>query len=311
MSEDASDGRRGPTGDLDDDGGGDDPEATARTSAGTDAPGGSDDSGGIDDPRVAEGMFDEGGAGSALAHLYRGEIHRMKAWRERLDRTTNWAVIVMAAVLTWAFSSENNPHYVILVGAAAISVFLVIESRRYRGYDIWRSRVRVLQENVFAYALDRDVGLTDPSWREKLSRDYVRPTMKLSFQAAVAHRLRRVYLPLFALLLFAWVIRVTSFSVDAWPESAAIGMIPGLAVSAVVAATALLVALVAARPRSWKGELHEADPDAWDRHRPFEEVSDIGYPVRHLRRGRPGAPGSEPDPQGGTTEDESPEDSER
>jgi hypothetical protein len=135
--------------------------------------------------------------------------------------------------------------------------------------------------------------------------------MKLSFEEAVAHRLRRVYLPLFALLLFAWVIRITSFSVDAWPESAAIGMIPGLVVSSVVASTALLVAFVAARPRSWKGELHEVDLDAWDRHRPFEEVSDLDYPVRHLRRGRPGAPGSEPGPKGETTEDEPPGDSER
>ena len=265
----------------------------------------------LDDPRVAEGMFDDGSAGSALAHLYRGEIHRMKAWRERLDRTTNWAVIVMAAVLTWAFSSEGNPHYLILVGAAAISVFLVIESRRYRGYDIWRTRVRLLQENVFAYALDRDVGLSDPAWREKLSRDYVRPTMKLSFEEAVAHRLRRVYLPLFALLLFAWVIRVTAFSVDAWPESAAIGWIPGLAVSVTVAATALLVVFVAVRPRSWKGELHEVDPGAWDRHREFEEVSDWVYPIQRLRGGRTGFSDRESNPSDTSAADESGSDSER
>ena len=220
----------------------------------------------LDDPRVAAGMFDEDGAGSALAHLYRGEIHRMKSWRERLDRTTNWAVIVMAAVLTWAFSSEANPHYVILVGMGAVSTFLIIETRRYRGYDIWRTRVRLLQENVFAYALDRDGGLGDPEWREMLSDDYRRPTMKLSFEEAVAHRLRRVYLPLFALLLVAWLVRITAFSTRSWPASAAIGRIPGVTVSGVVAVTMLVVALVAVRPRAWKGELHDEEADAWNRH---------------------------------------------
>jgi len=220
-----------------------------------------------DDPWVAEGMFEGESAGSALAHLYRGEIHRMKSWRERLDRTTNWAVVVMAAVLTWAFSSETNPHYIILVGMAAVSAFLVIEARRYRGYDIWRTRVRLLQENVFAVALDRDRGLADPEWREKLSIDYVRPTMKLTFEEAVAHRLRRVYLPLFLLLLVAWLVRITAFSTRAWPASAAIGRIPGLAVSSGVAVVTLLVIFVTVRPRTWKGELLEEDAESWDRHR--------------------------------------------
>lgn len=256
------------------------------------------------DPRVAEGMFDGDGAGSALAHLYRGEIHRMRFWRERLDKTTNWSVLVMAAILTWAFSSDENPHYIILVGMAAISVFLVIESRRYRGYDIWRSRVRVLQENVFAYALDRDVGPVDPAWREKLSRDYVRPTMKLSFEEAVAHRLRRVYLPLFFLLLFAWLVRITAFSVDSWPESAAIGGIPGTAVSAVVATTTLFLLFVAARPRAWKGELHEADPDAWKRHREFREVSGLVYPIERFRDIRSESSGREPATPDRTAEDD-------
>jgi uncharacterized membrane protein len=264
MGEDTTDGRDGSV---------EEPGAAAEANGGggdrqtTDPVEGVDDRRAIDDPRVAEGMFDEDGAGSALAHLYRGEIHRMKSWRERLDRTTNWAVIVMAAVLTWAFSSETNPHYVVLVGMAAVSLFLVVEGRRYRGYDMWRTRVRLLQENVFAYALDRSQGLADPAWREKLSRDYHRPTMKLSFEEAVAHRLRRVYLPLFFLLLSAWLVRITAFSSRSWPESAAIGRIHGMAVSVTVAGAMLLLAFVAVRPRRWKGELLEVDADAWNRHR--------------------------------------------
>lgn len=101
-----------------------------------------DDSSAVDatDPErreVGEGLLDEEmGPSSAMAHLYRGEIHRMKFWRERLDRTTRWAVIVVAALITWAFASPDNPHYVLLVGVVTLGIFLTMEARRYRGYEI-------------------------------------------------------------------------------------------------------------------------------------------------------------------------------
>jgi uncharacterized membrane protein len=207
---------------------------------------------------IGEGLLDEEmGPSSAMAHLYRGEIHRMKLWRERLDRTTNWAVIVMAAIITWAFSSPNNPHYILLIGIATLSVFLVIEARRYRGYEIWRSRVRTLQENVWAYGLDPSGGVVDPEWREKLSEDYRTPTLKISAEEAIAHRLRRVYLPLFGILLAAWLVRITAFTPDPWLKSAAIGAIPGAIVLAVVVFFYLGAIILACWPRKWhaKGEL--------------------------------------------------------
>lgn len=211
---------------------------------------------------VGEGLLDEEmGPSSAMAHLYRGEIHRMKLWRERLDQTTNWAVIVMAAIITWAFSSPDNPHYILLIGVATLSVFLVIEARRYRGYEIWRTRVRMLQENVWAYGLDPSAGVVDPNWREKLSEDYRIPTIKISAEEAIAHRLRRVYLPLFGILLAAWFVRITAFSPEPWMESAAIGMFPGEFILAVVALFYLGAIAIACRPRKWhaKGELRAED----------------------------------------------------
>lgn len=198
-------------------------------------------------------LEEESAPGSALAHLYRGEIHRMKLWRERLDKTTNWAVILMGAILTWAFSSAENPHYVILVGMATVGVFLTIEARRYRAYDIWRSRVRTMQENAYAQALDPSVDVADAKWRVKLSRDYRTPTIAITTEEAIAHRLRRVYLPLFTVLVLAWAIRISAFSFQAWPASAAIGSIPGLLVSAVVVGTYLSLTIVALRPRTWHG----------------------------------------------------------
>lgn len=216
----------------------------------------------VDPARVGEGLLDEEmGPSSAMAHLYRGEIHRMKYWRERLDKTTNWAVVVMAAILTWAFSSPSNPHYIILIGVATLTVFLVVEARRYRGYETWRTRVRILQENVWAPGLDPNGGVADDGWRERLSRDYRTPTLKISAEEAIAHRLRRIYLPLFAVLLAAWVVRITAFSPEPWVETAAIGMLPGTVVVGAVGLFYLGALAVACRPRTWhaKGELRTED----------------------------------------------------
>jgi uncharacterized membrane protein len=161
---------------------------------------------------------------------------------------------------------RDEPHYVLLVGIVAVSIFLGIEARRYRGYHIWRTRVRVLQENVWAYALDEERDLEDEAWREKLARDYVTPQMKVSPEEAVAHRLRRVYLALFGVLALAWIMRITAFSGETWPASAAVGSVPGWLVSAVVALYCLTMVAIAYRPRTWKGELLETEADAWERH---------------------------------------------
>lgn len=209
------------------------------------------------DPHVGQGLLDvDMGPSSALAHLYRGEVHRMKLWRERLDKTTNWAVVVLAALLTFAFTNDTNPHYVLLIGNAAVALFLGIEARRYRAYDIWRSRVRYLQQNVWAPGLDPDRDI-NVQWRRELADDYAHPTLKISREESIAHRLRRVYLPLFAILNGAWVLRVTAFADGTWPTSARVGMLPGTLVTALVALAFFIAVVVAFRPRQWHatGEL--------------------------------------------------------
>lgn len=159
-------------------------------------------------------------------------------------------------MLTWAFSGEGNPHYVLLLGNAAIGLFLFIEARRYRAYDVWRSRVRHLQENVWAPGLDPEREI-DEAWRTDLAADYYQPTLKITVEEAVAHRLRRVYLPMFAILNGAWLLRVTAFGDGVWPASAAIGSIPGWLVTAIVVLVFAASVVVACRPRTWhaRGEL--------------------------------------------------------
>lgn len=216
---------------------------------------------------AAEAASDRSDFLSLMGHTYRGELGRTSSWRTRIDRTTNWAVVVTASLLTWTFSNESRPHYVLLIGLVMLSVFLGIETRRYRTFDVWRSRVRLLEENVFANALDPE-GVEQSNWRELLSEDLREPTIKMPTVEAVSRRLRRVYAPLFTVLIAAWVVRLTVFTP---PESgvvatAAVGALPGALVLALVGCFALAVLTLTLRraPRQAKGEMGTAeDADEW------------------------------------------------
>ncbi|ELY57339.1 hypothetical protein C491_11154 [Natronococcus amylolyticus DSM 10524] len=217
-----------------------------------------------EDPEQAEigrEMVDEStGLGSVAAHLYRGEMERMVEWRDRLDTTTNWAVTVMSAIVAYAFSGEVS-HAVILAGLLMGTVFLFIEARRFRDYDIWRSRVRVIQENLFANALDPSQGVEHDAWRAELSRDYREPERKISYRGAFSHRLRRVYLPLITAMLIGWVFHVWAFNPDeTFLEGASLPGVSGIVVTAAVGLYYVIL-LVLAVPLSEKerGESGEAD----------------------------------------------------
>jgi len=64
---------------------------------------------------------------NVMAHYHRAEIARLAGWRDRIDRTTNWAITVVAAMLSVSLSTPTAHHGVLL---------LVIEARRYRFFDV-------------------------------------------------------------------------------------------------------------------------------------------------------------------------------
>lgn len=189
---------------------------------------------------------DESSVASLTGDFYRGELERTASWRGRLDQTTNWAVVVVAAILTWAFSSSSNPHYVILIGVFGVSAFLGMEAVRYREYDIWRNRVRILQSDLFAQMYSPDSSL-DSDWQTKLGTGLRDPEFQMTFREALTHRLRRSYLPLLLLLLAAWIARITVFEPsEPWRQTASILVIPGEIITAVVAVFYVVLVLVAA-----------------------------------------------------------------
>ena len=181
---------------------------------------------------------------SLTGDFYRGEIDRVTTWRTRLDQTTNWAVVVMAAILTWAFSSTNHPHYVVLIGGLTIGVFLFVEAQRYQEYDAWRARVRLVQQDFLAVAYHPN-GPEHRDWREQLSDDLREPRLRISIWRAIGHRLRRIYYPLLTVLFAAWALRVTVFATgESWRQTAAIGTVSGPVVVAIVGGTYVLLTAV-------------------------------------------------------------------
>lgn len=180
-----------------------------------------------------------------MAHLYRGSLDRATKWRDRLDRTLHWSVLIVASLLTWTFSNRENPHAILLLAMVVVGVFLVMEARRYRRYDIWRTQVRLLEENVFANVLDPS-GVEQAEWRRLLSEDLRRPAFKISVLESLSRRLRRSYLALLLVLLVAWIVRLTILSEphEGVVTTAGIWVIPGSVVIGVVGLFyALLVGL--------------------------------------------------------------------
>src|SRR4028119_959467 len=58
---------------------------------------------------------------TAMVHFYRGEVQRSNTWRNRLDTTTNWAVLTTGATLSFVFSSPANPAFVIPINSILVS----------------------------------------------------------------------------------------------------------------------------------------------------------------------------------------------
>jgi uncharacterized membrane protein len=144
---------------------------------------------------------------TAMVHLFRAEIQRANAWRQRLDATTNWAVVTTGAAISFAFSREGNAHYVMAFNAMLVTMFLSIESRRYRYYELWSSRIRLMETDFFGAML---VPPFHPSgdWAEALADNLFHPHFPISIWEALGRRLRRNYLVIYAILGVAWLAQL-------------------------------------------------------------------------------------------------------
>lgn len=205
---------------------------------------------------IGHGLFENSSGlspNSAFAHLYRGEMHRMKLWRERMDRTTHWAIISLFGILTWVFSASGRPHYLLLFGVVIMFIYTVIEGRRYRGYEMWHRRIRKLQKNVFSSGFDSDTK-KDEDWQRELADSYAEPSPNISTKEAVLHRFKRVYAYLVSILLMGWFINVFIISEGSWQEIASIGMFSGYLVLPSVIVMCIAVIIGVLYPYDWSSD---------------------------------------------------------
>ncbi len=171
----------------------------------------------------------------ALAHLYRGEVYRSTVWRTRLDSSTNWAVVTTGIALSATYSNaEASPLPMVLVGLL-VTVFLLFEARRYRYFNVWRARARLLETDFYAPMIRGEGPLPDAPWTELLANDYRKPSYHISFSRAVGRRLRRTYGWIFAIQAIAYYGKLAIHplplaTLSAIWDRASIGPIPGTVV---------------------------------------------------------------------------------
>ena len=208
---------------------------------------------------------------NVMIHYYRGEIGRMAGWRNRIDQTTNWAITVLAAMLSVALSTPTAHHGVLLFALLLISLLLFVEARRYRFFDVYRTRVRQIERHYFAQVFSPLPGAEVTDWMKVIGQSLRQPIFHATLLQALSRRLRRNYVWMYAILLVAWLLKLVSpeLEVDAaasprgslsrMVENAAFGVIPGWLVLALVAIFYGVIAFIALRPRRRAGELLHGD----------------------------------------------------
>jgi uncharacterized membrane protein len=205
---------------------------------------------------------------TTIAHYYRGEMARMMSWRDRLDRTSNWAIGAVAAMLSVSLASPTAHHGVLLFAMLLVFLLLHIESRRYRFFDIYRTRVRLLERHYYASFFDPECASAAADWAISLAEDLRHPAFAITRRQAMARRLRRNYCWLFLILFSAWLLKATTavfqpqrgeaefvHSAAELLHNAAVGYIPGWVVLGGVVLFYGWLLYIMIRHRTLDGEL--------------------------------------------------------
>lgn len=201
---------------------------------------------------------------NAMSHFYRGELGRIMVWRQRLDITTNWAITSSTAIITIAFSNREVPHIIFFFNLAIVWVMLWIEARRYRFYDAFRARVRMLEAHFLVPMVLENRHMLEGEWKKLVCEDLILPRFKISKLEAVGRRLKRNYVFIFILIMVAWVTKIflhASEPVDtlgSFYRALSIGHIPSWLVASVFVGTmALVIGITIYVGKKTSGEISE------------------------------------------------------
>src|SRR5881397_2873922 len=184
---------------------------------------------------------------NAMSHFYRGEMGRIMVWRQRLDVTTNWAITRTTAIITIAFSTREVPHIILFFNLAIVWVLLWIEARRYRFYDAFRARVRMLEAHFLVPMVMENREMLQGEWKKLVCEDLILPCFKISKLEAVGRRLKRNYMFIFILIMVAWITKIFLHAAEpidtplAFYRALRVGHIPAWLVASVLIGTMLSV----------------------------------------------------------------------
>ncbi len=185
-------------------------------------------------------------------HYYRAEVYRETNWRNRLDVTTNWSIVVTAAILSYAFGNANTPHAVIIMNYLIVLFFLYIESRRFRYYTMLKSRTRILESGLLAPIIGSitNKGINENDIHmERLAISLTKPRLTISKLEAIGWRIRRVYIFLLTILYLTWLNKLTitperTYDVPEIISRAFLWFFPGWAVFAVLTISILVLVFI-------------------------------------------------------------------
>lgn len=155
------------------------------------------------DPRLSDPCYV-----NALSHFYRGELGRIMVWRQRLDVTTTWAITTSTTIIGFAFSLREVPHIIFFFNLALVWIMLWIEARRYRFYDAFRGRVRMLESHFLVPMVSQSPKILDGEWRRLVCEDLILPSFKITRLEALGRRIKRNYAFIFGIVLFAWTLKI-------------------------------------------------------------------------------------------------------
>jgi uncharacterized membrane protein len=225
-----------------------------------------------------------------LVHFYRAVVMHMDVWRQRMDATTNWAAATSAVMITFALGNVESPHFVLVIAFGFDLVFLLMESRRYQIFDLWRRRFRLLNRHLIVPALlgearagETGAGLvaagavagleadatepdaaadSDAEGLRTLANDLGHLVPRIGLASALGYRLRRNYGYLILVVIAAWLLTLEMHPAPAHGfadlvRRGAVGPIAGGVVLLVVGLHAVLLLAMALfapseRMRAWR-----------------------------------------------------------
>jgi len=199
---------------------------------------------------------------TAMVQLYQAEMRRANTWRTRLDTTTQWAVIAVGAAIFYAFTNTTYYGVILILSTIFVTLSLWIESRRYRYYELWSHRVRLMETDFFAAMLVPPFA-PSPEWAESLAESLLQPDFPITMWEAFGRRFRRNYVVLFLILGVAWLARgfiypTPAASLAEFIARSGFGTIPGsviLGIGLVYNGVLFLIGFATAGLRQASGEV--------------------------------------------------------